>query len=81
MQRDYQSRKHQHTDADRGTNSQCQQQSQVQQTYSYYQPVPETIFQLLPQPHGLAPPPPPQSQIVISQTNPKTYANDFSSMN
>ena len=32
MRKDYQSQKSQHTDAGSGTNFQCQQQSQVQQT-------------------------------------------------
>ena len=54
----YQSQNRQRTDAGRGTNSQFQQQRQVQQTYSYCQPVPETIIRLPPQPHGSISPPP-----------------------
>ena len=59
MRRDYQSQKLQHNNDGSGTNSQCRQQRQVQQTYSYYQLVPDTIIQLSPQPHGSMPPPPP----------------------
>ena len=74
MIRDYQSQKRQHTNAVSGTNSQCQQKRQFQQTYSYYQPVPETIIQVPPQPHGSIPPTPPPRK------SKKTHDDDFSTM-
>ena len=80
MQSDYQSQKRQRTNVGSGTKSQCKQQSQVQQTYSYYQPVPEIIIQLSPQPLGSIPPPPPPRKSEMSQTNQQTRADDFSTM-
>ena len=46
MRRDYHSQKRQRTNASSRTKSQCQQQRKVQQTLSYYQPVPETIIEV-----------------------------------
>ena len=63
MKRYYQSRKRQSTNLGIRTNSQYQQQIWVQQTYLYYQPVHETIFQLPPQLHGSVSPPSTQKQI------------------
>ena len=80
MQRDYQSQKRQFTDAVSGTNSQYQQQIWVQQTYLYYQPVHETIFQLPPQLHGSVSPYSTQKQIEISQTNQQPHDDEFSAM-
>ena len=80
IQRYYQSQKCQRTNAGIRTNSQCQQQIQVQQKYSYYQPVPETIIQLPRQPHGSIPHPPPPRQSEISQKSQQTNADDFITM-
>ena len=60
--RDYWIKKHQRIDDGSRTNSQFWQQRHVQKTYSYYQPVPETITQLPPQSHGSIPPTPPPRQ-------------------
>ena len=79
--RDYQSQKHQQNDAGSRTNSQCQHQRQIQQTYSYSQPVPETIIKLPPQPYGSIPPTPPSRKIEIYQMSRQTHANNLSTMN
>ena len=79
-QRYYQSQKRQRTDASIRTNSQYQHKRQVQQIYLYYQPVPETIFQLPPQSHGSVPPPPHPRQSEIPQINQQPHADDFSAM-
>ena len=46
----------------------------------YYQPVPETIFWLPPQPHGSVPLLPPPRQSEIFQTNQQPHADEFSAM-
>ena len=77
---DHHSQKRQRTDDGSGTNSQCQHQRQVQQIYSYFQPVLETIIRLPPRPHGSIPPYTTPRQSEISQTSQQTHADDFSTM-